>query len=362
MIAAGGSGGHIFPAIALADELSEQQDAEIYFVASKRSLDQNILKGTKFKRTYFFSINPMPFSFGYKTVIFALKCAADTIRSLFILIGVKPSVVVGFGGYTSGTLVMLASCLGIKTLIHEQNVSPGRANKILDRFASRVAVSFEGTKKYFSPNKAVFTGNPLRRSMFKKEKDNVSSEGGTRKRFNILVIGGSQGAHRLNMIVRDAFSLFEKSRKDSVRVVHIAGPNDHKELAEFYGNNGIVSDTFSFMDNIHDAYRVCDLAVSRSGAASIFELAAYAKPMILVPYPNKRNSQRLNAKYFSDAGAAVYQEEDELTPLRLKNIMVSFIDDPAKLRLMGELSGKLAVKEAAGLLADEVIKLTRGKK
>ena len=148
LIASGGSGGHIFPAVSLAKELLKT-DTEIIFVASRRYLDEGVLEGTPYRKFYL-SANPMPYKFGWRTFVFTGKLVIDSICSFFILLRTRPDVVVGFGGYTAGAVVLLASIMRRKTVIHEQNVIPGRTNRLLDGLVSEIAVSFKETEKYFN--------------------------------------------------------------------------------------------------------------------------------------------------------------------------------------------------------------------
>lgn len=362
IIAAGGSGGHIFPALALSQKLKERGDIEVLFAASKRALDKKMLEGADFRKI-FFSVNPMPYRFGIKAFSFAAKTVSDFFLSLFVLLKERPDVVVGFGGYTAGTMVALASLMGIKTVIHEQNLFPGRANRMLDKFASAVAVSFEDTRKYFRNTNIVFTGNPLRETVVSKSQEARSEILGLDKnKFTILVMGGSQGARSLNALVSDAIIEMRRDMLNNIQVVHIAGPKDHEMISALYKENGIASKTFSFMENIHEAYCICDLAISRSGAAAIFELSVYAKPMILIPYPFSRNNQRHNAKYFAEKKAAVYMEEKELNSARLKYIIEDLVGNKEKLDNLSENARRMACPDAAARLAGEILNLTGTKR
>jgi len=355
IIAAGGSGGHIFPAIALARKLEQRKDIDIIFAASKRALDTKILERVSYRK-YMFSINPMPYRFDLKVIPFLVKMVYDIFLSIFLLVYERPRVVIGFGGYTSGTIVAISSLLGIKTIIHEQNLIPGRANRILDRFAASIAVSFEQSRKYFKNKRIVITGNPLRENIMILEKDAALKALGLEKgRFTILVMGGSQGAHSLNTLVSEAVIELPERIISKIQVLHIAGPVDENEIRSIYEKHGVVSNTFSFIDNIHDAYNSCDMAVSRAGAATIFELALYARPMILIPYPSKRNNQRFNARFFADHGAALYGEEETLNSDDVRVMIKNLFEDENRRRDLSRKAAELSGADAAGKLAAEVI-------
>jgi len=357
IIAAGASGGHIFPAIALAHELMREPGTTVIFAASKRGIDKQILRDTGLKK-YFFSINPMPYRINTRSLPFIGKMIMDTVLSLYVLIRERPAAVVGFGGYTSGALILLASLFRIRTIIHEQNVVPGRANLFLDRIVTRVAVTFDETKKYLKNRNIIVTGNPLREDIILRRS---SSGAGTPAkkdgRLTILVMGGSQGARSLNALVSEALGAMDQSIIGRIDVLHIAGAVDAAPLGEKYRLKKISAKTFSFVDNIHDLYEACDMAITRSGAAAVFELALYGKPMILVPYPFKKNSQRLNARYFCERGAALCAEEKEVTVNELALMIQRLISDDKARERLSNAAKRLARPDAARCLAKAVSEL-----
>jgi UDP-N-acetylglucosamine--N-acetylmuramyl-(pentapeptide) pyrophosphoryl-undecaprenol N-acetylglucosamine transferase len=208
LIVAGGTGGHILPAMALAMEIKTRNIGEVLFVISSKKQDRDILSG---KGIDFIAL-PIT-SLVYKNVFsilnFLTRLFAGTIVSVFTLLKFRPDAVVGFGGYVSGPIVLAASLLGIRTIIHEQNAYPGKANKILARFVNKIAVSFPDAKDYLKgfESKIVFSGNPLREGLERGARD----RGKPGDSFNALVIGGSQGAHRLNTIVPEAVILMKDS-------------------------------------------------------------------------------------------------------------------------------------------------------
>ncbi|MBD3426212.1 MAG: undecaprenyldiphospho-muramoylpentapeptide beta-N-acetylglucosaminyltransferase [Candidatus Omnitrophica bacterium] len=360
ILAAGGSGGHIFPSVALAHELEKKGLRDIFFVSSKRRLDRNILKDVGHE-CFFLSVNPMPLRFRPLRVIgFILKIITDTFASLYILARVKPDVVVGFGGYSSGTIVALAKMFRIPVLIHEQNLLPGRANRILSRFADRIATSFPGSGKYFQTagKNVVYSGNPLRVDMLSNDRRRSAERLGLDPdKFTVLVMGGSQGSTFLNRTASEAAKLISDQKGGSIQFVHLTGRNDIEQVREYYRLNAISAKAFSFLDQVDDAYAVSDLAISRSGAAAVFELALYGKPMILIPYPNPKNNQRYNAKYFQEAGAALYREEKALTSRGLAEDVVGLVEDERKRSSISRAAKSLSVPDAGRKLAEEVIKL-----
>lgn len=354
LIASGGSGGHIFPAVALAKEL-KKNNAEIIFVASKRHLDKKMLQNTPYKKIFLFA-NPMPYKFSYRTFVFLAKLILDSFRALYFLMRFRPDVVVGFGGYTAGAILLLAAMANIKTIIHEQNVVPGRTNRLLDRFVDKVAVSFFETKKYFRNKNIVFTGNPLREESLRGcRSEAVKKLRLDANKFTILVMGGSQGAMTLNDLVSKGLSLLPNEKKEKLQIVHIAGPGDLDRFRNFYLKNDITARVFGFIKNINEAYSVCDLTISRSGAAAIFELAAFAKPMVLIPYPDQNNNQRFNAMFFAEKNAAIYRNQAELREEELKDLIAKLLDNPDRRKTLSENAKRLSVVDGAKRLKEEVL-------
>ena len=363
ILAAGGSGGHIFPSVALASELEKKGVKDISFVASKRRLDRSVL-GKTGHRCFFLSVNPMPFGFSIaKGTAFLAKLLADAAASFFIVAKERPDIVVGFGGYSSGAVVRCARLFGIPVLIHEQNIVPGRANRMLASSAGRVAVSFAETDRHFlgSTDKVVYTGNPIRLEILDNDRvEALRFLGLSPDKRTVLIMGGSQGSSFLNTATSAAMKMVKDMTGDKVQVVHLTGDRDKEIIEKYYADNSIPAKVYSFLERIDKAYAACDLAVSRAGAAAIFELAYYARPMVLVPYPSEKNNQRYNAIYFSEKGAAVYREESELTPEEIADEISGILDDTSKLDRMSRMSGLLGNPRAGSVLADEVIKLAEG--
>ncbi len=362
IIAAGGSGGHIFPAVALASELEKAGVREIFFVSSKRRLDRNIL-GKERYACFFLSVNPMPLRFRpVRAIVFLLKLLADALASVYIIARVRPDAVVGFGGYSSGTIAGCAGLLGIPVLIHEQNLVPGRANRILSRLADRVAVSFKASAGHFRRHaaKVVYSGNPLRLDMLSGDRE------GSARRLDlapdnptVLIMGGSQGSSFLNRTASEAALRIREEKHGAVQFIHLTGKKDHESIKRFYEENDIPGRVFSFLERIDDAYAASDVAISRSGAAAVFELAYYAKPMVLVPYPNPGNNQRFNAEYFSRAGAAVYREESDLSAGDLAREVLEMLTDSRRRDEFAQAAARLSVPEAGRVLAEQVIDLAK---
>jgi UDP-N-acetylglucosamine--N-acetylmuramyl-(pentapeptide) pyrophosphoryl-undecaprenol N-acetylglucosamine transferase len=358
LIAAGGSGGHIFPAVALARRISQKdKDADILFVGSDKSIDRTIFmkEGFRFK---LLSANKLPYKRSYKTILFFIGLGLDTLRAIFIVMFYRPSVVVGFGGYISSPVSVAAYLFRVPVVAHEQNVVPGRANRILFNLASKVAISFTETRECMKGlvSKAVYTGNPIRASIYRDDR----SLGATRlgvdpKKFTILVIGGSQGARGLNDKFLQALACMDHKTIASLQVVHITGASDYVQAGEAYKALGVQNRVFSFVDEIEDAYSVADLVVTRSGASAIFELALFGKPMILVPYPFAMSHQTDNARAFSSRDAAIEIAEKDLQPEAFRDKIIHLMNNRSILSDLAKRAKTLSVPDASDRLAEVVM-------
>lgn len=365
LIAAGGSGGHIFPAIALAAELKKSAPGsiDVMFVGSDKALDRRIFEkeGVKYSLV---SANKFPYKPSFEIVPFFIKLKIDLARTLFTMLSYKPDVVVGFGGYVSCPVVIVAWLLRIPCLVHEQNVRPGRSNAILFRLASMIAVSFERTRRIKSiekhAGKFILTGNPLRPEVLKDDKTfSIKQFGLDGAKFTILVIGGSQGAHILNETFIAAMAGMDKAVRPSFQVIHLTGVKDYEWAVKMYSAiDGLSARVYSFIDRMEEAYSSADLAITRSGASAIFELACFSCPMILVPYPFAMSHQAENAKVFEEAGAAMVIEEKTLDAVALRGQILRLAKDSAGRKKMGEAAKALSAPDASARLAKEVFRLS----
>jgi len=360
IIAAGGSGGHIFPAIALGRKLKASDNGnEVLFIGSRRALDRRLYEkeGVQFQ---LLTANKLPYKPSFDFIPFFVKLLFDIARSFFIIVRYRPDAVAGFGGYVSYPVIAVASVLRIPSVVHEQNAVPGRANKALFRLADRVAISFEETRRSLGPDrdKAVVTGNPIRTEIFRDDRT-----GGIRRfgldlnKFTILVIGGSQGARVLNTTFIEALALADPKVKADLQVIHIAGVKDYERALKEYAGAGVDHRVHSFIDRIEEAYAAADLVVTRSGASAIFELAYLGKPMILVPYPFAASHQAENAAVFARDGAAVLLDETGLSGEIFGDAILGLMNDRQRLRDMGSAAKRQSVPDAAGILANEIFKL-----
>lgn len=345
LVVAGESGGHIFPAVAFCQELSAGEAAryDITFVSTK-------VEGSGVS---------VPQEFGpvyLKVAKSPLGIARLLFHSAALLWQKKPDVVFGFGGYITVPFVVFGCLLGRKTLLHEQNVIPGAANRFLAFFASRIAVSFEKTKKYFKGNKKVFLARyPLRQGMCRlSRQEALDFFGFDNSLFTLLVMGGSQGAKSINDRVISALG----SNKNLARlqVVHLCGQKDLAALNQAYARMPVRAKVFAFLDEMHYAYSSADLVISRAGAGSVFEIARFGLPSVLVPYPYAAGHQTENAKFLAGRGAALLLEDQKMSDEMLNGLLDIFLDDAMRRKTMSAIAASLE-KESQNLSLKDLVLL-----
>jgi len=353
LIACGGTGGHIFPGLSLAQELDRRGINDLLLVGTDHPLEVKLFSsfGLPYVLLPVAKISADPVKF----VRFIFRFLHASTRSARLLAAYKPDVIVGFGGYASFPICLLGAFMGRPLNLHEQNCEAGLANRILAIFAKRVAVSFEGTKKAFGA-KAVFTGNPIRRKLLSASKeDALKSYGLSGDRFTILVLGGSQGSQRINMIVGDMLGILDDREKAGIQIIHIAGMKNYEDVFTRYRASGIEACVYDFVEDIGSAYAPSDLVISRAGATAIFEIAALGIPARMIPYRFAGGHQYFNAAVLAKAGGTVIMREEGLTSQMLKDKVFGLIRDKDALRAMSEAAKKFAVADAAGRLADCIL-------
>lgn len=331
LIVAGGTGGHILPAVTLANEIKLQTLGEVLFVASSGKQDKEILanKNINFTTLPIISLK----SKGIFSILnFSTRLFIGVLASIFILLKFKPETLIGFGGYVSGPITLIGSIFGIKTIIHEQNVYPGLSNRILARFVTKIAISFEETKKYLRgfESKTIYSGIPLHQGLKRNGIEKPEDI------FNILIIGGSQGAHILNILVPQAISLIDKTRRDTLSISHIAGRNEKEDVEKRYNEIRVKNRVFSFTDDMARLYNECDFVIARAGAMTVSELLALKIPAILVPYPYAGGHQALNAKVLEKIGSGIILEEKGLDPCMMRDGILKLMDRG----ILDEMAGK----------------------
>ena len=347
LIAGGGTGGHLFPAIAIAREfMKADKKNEVLFVGTKRGIENKVLIKEGFN---LLNINVQPIAgkgiFGKVKALTTLPLSI--VQSIILLKRFKPDFALGVGGYASGPVILGASLLRIRTGIQEQNIFPGMTNKILGKFVDAIFLAFKEAGMFFRNEKVQVTGNPIRESLFESKKkqayENFMIDEG---KFTIFVFGGSLGASSINKAITENLDTLDEL-KSSIQIVHQTGDKDYQSVKKAYENSGIKAFVAPFIFNMNDAYRVADVIICRAGATSISELAALEKPAILVPYPHAAGDhQKANAKALEDKGAAIMVEDKDLDE-KLMGILADLFNNEQKLDALKQNISKFKKLNAA---------------
>ena len=344
LIAAGGTGGHIYPGIAVAKEIMRRDEtSEVLFVGTARGLETKIVPDNGFQLSLIKSA-------GLKNVGFVGK-----LKGLFILPksflearrlikDFKPDVVIGAGGYVSGPVLLTASLVRVPTLVMDSNALPGFTNRQLARFVDKAALTFEESLSYFG-KKGVVTGNPVRKEFFDIQ-PKLRGE-----KVNLLIFGGSQGARAINNAMGDAL---DKLPADKLQITHQTGEFDLEKLKEIYSRSSFQNaDVRQYISNMVDEFAKADLVICRAGATTCAELSAAGKAAIMIPLPTAADDhQRKNAEALQTAGAAKMILQRDLNGESLANEIIDLINSPEKISAMEAATKKLARKDAAEVTVD----------
>jgi UDP-N-acetylglucosamine--N-acetylmuramyl-(pentapeptide) pyrophosphoryl-undecaprenol N-acetylglucosamine transferase len=346
VIAGGGTGGHLFAGVAIAEAFVEKEVGnEVLFIGTEKGIETRVLAGGRFLLR---TIRARPIKGrslpGKGKAIWNLPTAIS--EAISILKDFQPQIVLGVGGYASGPTLLAAFLLRLKRAIHEQNVVPGMTNRILRWFSQLIFVSFEETKKYFPEKKTIVTGMPVRKEIFagvKKPRED---------RFTLLIFGGSAGAHRINQKMTEALSQLQEIRS-SLKFIHQTGKEDLDLVSKVYQGKGFDALVSPFFEDMAMYYQISDLVICRSGASTIAELAVCGKAAILIPYPYAaHNHQFINAKRLVELGAAVMIRDEELSgPLLAKTILHLF-NHPEERERMEKMIQQLGRPKAAQEIVD----------
>ncbi|HZV83242.1 MAG TPA: undecaprenyldiphospho-muramoylpentapeptide beta-N-acetylglucosaminyltransferase [Geobacteraceae bacterium] len=361
LIAGGGTGGHLFPGIAVAEEfLSRDPANEVLFVGTERGVESKVLPQLGY-RLQLISASGVRGK-GASGLFTGLgRFLYSYSQSRQILKDFAPDMVLGVGGYASAPVLMAARGMLIPRFVHEQNAYPGMANKVLSRFAAEAYISLEESTRFFPKGNTVLTGNPLRRQILdvvaaaEKGEGESDTESGE---FNLLVFGGSLGAHSINMAMVAAAPLLARLG-GRFSVTHQTGEKDRDEVAAAYEAAGITAEVLPFINDMAAAYRQADLVVCRAGATTIAEVTACGKPCLFIPYPHAVDDhQRRNAEALLKKGAGEMLLERELSPLRLVETIESLSGDRAKLKLLGGNARALGRTDAGKVIVDRMMAVT----
>ncbi|MEJ5374988.1 MAG: undecaprenyldiphospho-muramoylpentapeptide beta-N-acetylglucosaminyltransferase [bacterium] len=355
LIAAGGTGGHVFPALSLAQAVQESDPGDqVLFVGTSRGLEARVVPAHGFTLRSIPARALMGLAWKEKVKTF-LGLPWVFGHCMGILAGFRPHLVVGMGGYVAGPVVLLASLTGIPTAVAEQNAFAGRTNRILGRIVKKVFLAFEETRSQFPPGKTSVTGNPVRRELEDAATQCASLqwEASRKEEFHLLVFGGSQGARAIDLAVQEALPLLARL-PFPLRVLHQAGEAQLKQLDLAYQESGIAHEVVRFIDHMDSAYSWAHLVICRAGASSLAELALFGRPSILVPFPYAVDDhQKRNAMLFQKAGASVMLEQKDLSGASLAAMVEALATEPQRLQGMAVAARSLAKPQAAQAMARE---------
>jgi UDP-N-acetylglucosamine--N-acetylmuramyl-(pentapeptide) pyrophosphoryl-undecaprenol N-acetylglucosamine transferase len=357
LVAGGGTGGHLFPGLALAEEVKTRHPRnDVLFVGSARGLEAKVVPKAGFPLELI-GVGPLKGQGAFGLVRGLGRVPRALLQSMAVLRRFDPDVVVGVGGYASGPAVMAAWMLRIPTAVQEQNALPGMTNRLLGRFARAVFIAFEEARPFFPVGRTHLLGNPIRRAFL----DNYLHSKSPGARLSILVTGGSQGAHGLNTRVADAVERLAPALGPRLRILHQTGVKDLEGVRARYERlspTGIEVSATPFIDDMAGAYAEADLLVCRAGATTIAELTVCKKPAILVPFPFAADDhQTVNARSLVQAGAALLMQERDLTGEALAAELRALESDRPRLTRMARASGLLGRPEAAREIADVCVSL-----
>ncbi|MBT0653315.1 undecaprenyldiphospho-muramoylpentapeptide beta-N-acetylglucosaminyltransferase [Geomobilimonas luticola] len=354
VIAGGGTGGHLFPGIAVAEEfLARDASNEVLFVGTERGIEARVLPRLGY-RLELISAAGVRGKSGIAQMVGLAKFMHGYSQSRQLLKSYRPDLVLGVGGYASAPMVLAARGMQVRRFIHEQNAIPGMTNKILSRVAEKTFISLEEARKFFPEGKTLLTGNPLRRQIL----DEVVAErpAAADGRFSLLVFGGSQGARSINRALVAALPHLDALR-ERLAITHQTGESDLAEVREGYEKAGFPAEVVPFIDNMSDAYHRADLVVCRAGATTIAEVTACGKACLFIPFPHATDDhQRRNAEALLKEGACFMLLEHELTGERLAQEIIGLVGNREKLAETGRNARNLARLDAAKVIVDEMLK------
>jgi UDP-N-acetylglucosamine--N-acetylmuramyl-(pentapeptide) pyrophosphoryl-undecaprenol N-acetylglucosamine transferase len=356
VIACGGTGGHLFPGLAVAEVLRERGHEVMLFI-SEKDIDARAITGRDDFRFEKLPTVGLPSPFSPAVLGFLRRYHESLSRCRQIYRTFKPHVVLGMGGFTSTAPVMAGRMRGIPTFVHESNAIPGKANRMTARMVRAVLLGFKECAAFFPKVKTEVTGTPIRAALKPIDRGLARKKLGLRDDLpTLLIMGGSQGASGINQAVIKALPLLHGS---PWQVIHLAGMRDERLVADNYRRENIPAYVAAFYHQMEEVYSAADFAVARAGAASLAELATFALPAILIPFPYAtEDHQSRNAEVFVRAEAAIMLKESELSGDLLARKIRDLIDDGSKIRRMSQNCLRLAPKNAARLVVEAMEKYT----
>lgn len=357
LISGGGTGGHIFPAIAIADELRYRfPDCKILFVGAKDKMEMQKVPqaGYEIKGLW---ISGIQRKLSWQNLIFPLKLVSSLWQSFRIIKTFKPDVVIGTGGFASGPLLQVAAMKGKPTLIQEQNSYPGITNKILGKKVQKICVAYEGLERFFPKDKIVISGNPVRQDLTdstEKKNDALIYFDLDADKKTLLVLGGSLGAKKINQLIANEL---ENIIENNIQIIWQCGKLYFDDYTKFNENPNVK--VFSFIDRMDLVYAAADIIISRAGASSVSELSLVGKPVIFIPSPNvAEDHQTKNASVVVAKGGAIMIKEKELKNV-FNDVFEDLLANEEKQNALGRQIKKMAKPNATIDIVGEIVKLIK---
>lgn len=354
IVTGGGTGGHLFPALAVATAIRDRYpDGEVLFIGTSRQIDNQVLAEQEFRREVitFSGIKGLGLAGLFHA---ATRLPIALVQALSILRDFRPDLVFAVGGYVTVPVLVAARMLRVPICIHEQNSVPGLANRVGGRLAKKICISLP-CRPPFAEAKTVMTGNPVRREILAAARQKKSWTGGT---CTLLVLGGSQGARRVNELVLDAVRIL-KGKGMEIRMIHQTGPADAKKVRSGYAKMGVQAQVGAFFKNMAKAYTLADLVISRAGATTLAELAVMGLPAVLIPYPHAADDhQTTNAGYYERGGGVVVAGEASLDAGRLAAMVGELLAEPKTIRIKAMAMRALGRPDATEKIVDVCVGLT----
>jgi UDP-N-acetylglucosamine--N-acetylmuramyl-(pentapeptide) pyrophosphoryl-undecaprenol N-acetylglucosamine transferase len=352
----GGTGGHLYPALAIAREVFERQpQTDILFLIGTREIENRIIRDAGFEMKTL-PVRGLPRKLSPAIIPFIVRLKISILKSLLIMKGFKPAIILATGGYVSGPPIIAAWIMGIPVIMQEQNSYPGITTKKLSRFAEMVFLGFQDAGRFFGERvKTIVTGNPVRKDILTGTRIASSKEFGFDPELKtVLIVGGSQGSRSINNAVAE---IVKDIAAENIQVIWQTGMNEFEKWNKYDEYSEEKIKVVPYIDNIGVAYGATDIVVSRAGAIAVAEITACGLPVIFIPLPTAaENHQEYNARSLVNNGAASMILERNLTPETLKQEILGIITSEEKLKVMAEKSKKLGRTDAAGVIAESIIK------
>lgn len=356
VIAGGGTGGHLFPGIAVAQEFTDRDEHNrVLFINAGRTLEKRVLSELGWP-SQTIAIEGIKGRGRWRQLVAVSKIPKAIWQSRYLLKHFAADAVLGVGGYSAGPVVFAAWCSGIATALHEQNQLPGVTNRILGRMVDRIYLSFDESKGCFAGASVKITGNPVRDEIIALAERSKNRSDVSDPYFHILVIGGSQGAHAINMAIIEALPLLTQGR--NVRITHQTGNQDLDLVKQAYDRMQMPAAVQPFFTDMADQYRRADVIVCRAGATTVAEITVIGKAALFIPFPYAADDhQTRNAQVLVDAGAAEMIAQSELSGEALANVINALANERQQLTIMEENARALGRPNAAQEIVNDIYEL-----